>query len=140
MAPAPADDWEDFSAWDHEHDYGADIRLPPAERGGSLPFLADAYAALDRGGAVGQGTRDGRQFRIKFLGSCLAAGGYAGCRDGWPTGSTLNLLSCASAQSPLAADISHFGITPAAFPDLGYSLHFAPVRPIRTHAQGFTLR
>ena len=66
VAPAQADDWEDFSAWDHE--YGADIRLPPAERGGSLPFLADAYVALDRGGAVGQGTgRDGRQFRIKFL-------------------------------------------------------------------------
>lgn len=64
---APADDWEDFNAWG-DHEYGANIRLPPAERGGSLPPLADAYAALDRGGAVGHGTgRDGRQFRIKFL-------------------------------------------------------------------------
>ena len=105
MAPAPADDWEDFNAWDHE--YGADIRLPPAERGGSLPFLADAYAALDRGGAVGQGPgRDGRQFRIKFLGSCYSKGcnvinaGYV-WREGFPVGLTRTLLlsNCANCSA-----------------------------------------
>ena len=69
--------------------------------GGGIVAVPDAYAALDRGGAVGRGPGAmGGSFGSKFLEKLSGGGGYAGCRDGWPTGSTLNLLSCANAHRP----------------------------------------